>query len=207
MYNKENNNTEKLILEAALAEFADKGLTGSRTTEIAQRAGVTHAMLHYYFRTKKMLFYTVINNKIEDILSLVGPAFTDQSIPLVERVDKGMRLHFDLLLANRKLPSLLISIYTSGSEIIDHFTGQLQKGLMPTIIALQEELDRAYAAGEIAKVDAGMLLSDIISLNAMPFVIWPMFSRMMGMDSPTEDAFLQKKKEENIITITKRLMP
>ena len=52
--------TESRILQAAEEEFLLKGLEGARTTAIAERAGVTHAMLHYYFRTKNMLFERII---------------------------------------------------------------------------------------------------------------------------------------------------
>lgn len=45
-------NKEQAILEAAEREFIVKGFAGARTTSIAEAAGVTHAMLHYYFRTK-----------------------------------------------------------------------------------------------------------------------------------------------------------
>lgn len=55
--------TESRILQAAEEEFLLKGLEGARTTAIAERAGVTHAMLHYYFRTKNMLFERIIEEK------------------------------------------------------------------------------------------------------------------------------------------------
>ena len=42
---------ESQILEAAEKEFLTKGYNGARTTSIAKEAGVTHAMLHYYFRS------------------------------------------------------------------------------------------------------------------------------------------------------------
>lgn len=51
---EESVNTEQAILKAAEKEFLKKGFSGSKTTEIAKAAGVTHAMLHYYFRTKKI---------------------------------------------------------------------------------------------------------------------------------------------------------
>lgn len=50
------NDTEERILKAAETEFFTKGFDGARTTSIAERAGVTHAMLHYYFRSKALLF-------------------------------------------------------------------------------------------------------------------------------------------------------
>lgn len=46
------NDTERAILTAAEQEFMLKGYGGARTTAIAEKAGVTHAMLHYYYRTR-----------------------------------------------------------------------------------------------------------------------------------------------------------
>ncbi len=53
MQKKENKENE--ILEAAEKLFAEKGFKGATTTLIAAEAGVTHAMLHYYFRTKDQI--------------------------------------------------------------------------------------------------------------------------------------------------------
>ncbi|MDR2121215.1 MAG: TetR/AcrR family transcriptional regulator, partial [Tannerella sp.] len=44
-------NTEQIILEAAEAEFFETGYAGAKTVSIARRAGISHSMLHYYFRT------------------------------------------------------------------------------------------------------------------------------------------------------------
>jgi len=52
MDNKELS-TEQIILEAAEAEFLEKGYGNAKTVAIAKRAGVSHSMLHYYFRTKE----------------------------------------------------------------------------------------------------------------------------------------------------------
>ena len=56
--------TDERILKAAENEFFTKGFAGARTTAIAENAGVTHAMLHYYFRTKEQLFNTVLKRNI-----------------------------------------------------------------------------------------------------------------------------------------------
>lgn len=52
--NFENLTTEQKILKAAQKEFSQKGFAGAKTTAIAKAAGVTHTMLHYYFRTKNV---------------------------------------------------------------------------------------------------------------------------------------------------------
>lgn len=52
--------TKKQILDAAEAEFAKHGLSGARIEAIAKGAGVTTAMIHYYFENKEGLYKTVL---------------------------------------------------------------------------------------------------------------------------------------------------
>ncbi len=52
--------TKRRILEAALAEFAEKGLAGARVDEIADRAGVNKRMIYAYFGSKEDLWLTVL---------------------------------------------------------------------------------------------------------------------------------------------------
>ena len=45
--------TRKRILDAALSEFAAHGLAGARTEAIAVAAGVSKALLYYYFESRR----------------------------------------------------------------------------------------------------------------------------------------------------------
>ena len=51
-----DSNTEGKILIAARQVFIEKGLAGARMQDIADRAEINKAMLHYYFKNKEMLF-------------------------------------------------------------------------------------------------------------------------------------------------------
>ncbi len=44
-----------IILEAAAAEFAERGFDGARVDAIARRAGVNKALIYYYFDNKEAL--------------------------------------------------------------------------------------------------------------------------------------------------------
>jgi TetR/AcrR family transcriptional regulator len=52
--------TQQQILDAAEEEFSKHGLSGARIEAIATRAGVTTAMIHYYFENKEGLYKTVL---------------------------------------------------------------------------------------------------------------------------------------------------
>ena len=78
------------LLDAAVRLFAEQGVAGTTVAEIAKRAGVTSAMVHYYFKTKDQLLDAVVAEKLvgEFIGFLAGEFDRDASDPLalVERL-------------------------------------------------------------------------------------------------------------------------
>lgn len=55
------------LLSATMVVIATKGIEGLRTREIAARAGVNIATLHYYFKTKETLLLAVLRKVIETL--------------------------------------------------------------------------------------------------------------------------------------------
>ena len=104
----ESVSAESRILAAAESEFLDKGLEGARTTSIAARAGVTHAMLHYYFRTKGQLFERIITSKIEELKDMLSIVFTIDKGDFVRGIRVVVERHFDFLASNPTLPHFMI---------------------------------------------------------------------------------------------------
>src|SRR5262249_59011918 len=56
------------VLDAALEVFAEHGLSGSSTDEIARRAGISQPYLFRLFRTKKELFIAAIERCFAETL-------------------------------------------------------------------------------------------------------------------------------------------
>ena len=131
-------NKEKAILQAAEEEFFEKGFDGARTVSIAQKAGVTHAMLHYYFRSKEQLFRKILDEKMAVFSESVLNVFSDTEKPLLERLEEGIRRHFDFLSSNPGLPAFILReldrINLDMKELLS------SRGL-PIIRQTQQELD------------------------------------------------------------------
>jgi AcrR family transcriptional regulator len=58
------------ILDAALAEFAEGGLHGASTEDIARRAGISQPYVFRLFGTKKELFRAVVNRCFRETLEM-----------------------------------------------------------------------------------------------------------------------------------------
>ena len=199
------SDTEHRILQAAEEEFLQKGLEGARTTKIAERAGVTHAMLHYYFRTKGMLFERIISEKMQQVGNILLTVFISDDLPLMDRIQHGVEQHFDFIAAHPDLPRFVIQEIYTHPERHEIMRSQIS-GIVDRLLGdLQRQIDRSAAAGDMAWVDARMLFLDIISLNIFSFICFPIIKPLLGELTADEKGFLEKRKAENVAVIMKRL--
>lgn len=197
--------TESRILRAAEKEFFEKGYAGARTASIAEAAGVTHAMLHYYFRTKDKLFERIVSEKINMLADILLSAVGDANLPLEERIRQGIERHFDFISANRDLPRFIVNEVLSRPEQVDAMNRNVQSIVNEVLDNLQQEIDEYAAKGLCRRVDARMLLIDIVSLNVFPFMAAPIVYGAIGSAYGDYEEFLARRKRENVKTILEKL--
>lgn len=196
---------EQQILEAAEWEFLTKGYDGARTTSIAKAAGVTHAMLHYYFRTKEQLFERIVDEKFRTMSHSMFAIMGDPSLPIVERIKGGIAAHFDFVADNPELPRFVINEIVSRPERYEVLYKRVEPVVNTIFRGLQAELDGAAERGAMERVDVRMLLITIMSINIFTFVAYPFMEPLMGELMADRERFLAARKAENIETIMKRI--
>ena len=205
MDNQEKQNKEQQILAAAEQEFLTRGYDGARTTSIAQAAGVTHAMLHYYFRTKEQLFERIVDEKFETMSHSMFAIMGDPSLPFVERIKGGIEANFDFVAQNPLLPRFVINEIISRPERYDVLYKRVGAIIDNVYRGLQSEINRSAERGEIERVDIKMLFISIMSLNIFTFLAYPFMEPLMGELMANRERFLAERKAENIETILRRI--
>jgi AcrR family transcriptional regulator len=205
MDNQEKQSKEQQILAAAEQEFLTRGYDGARTTSIAQAAGVTHAMLHYYFRTKEQLFERIVDEKFETMSHSMFAIMGDPSLPIVERIKGGIEAHFDFVAQNPLLPRFVINEIISRPERYDVLYKRVGAIIDNVYSGLQSEINRSAERGEIERVDIKMLFISIMSLNIFTFLAYPFMEPLMGELMVNRERFLAERKAENIETILRRI--
>lgn len=203
--NQAPQNTEKRILKAAEEEFLKKGFSAARTTSIAEEAGVTHAMLHYYYRTKEKLFGKVIDEKLSSLAeTFLISVDTDSS--LTECVKHAVENHFDFVRTNPLLPRFLVNEVFSNDKLMELLKTRVGHIAANVIKILQRKIDKAAADGECRRIDAITLMLDIVSLNVFPLLAAPMVCKVKEIATTQEfEEFLDTRKKENVKTILCRL--
>ncbi|WP_028239736.1 TetR/AcrR family transcriptional regulator [Stutzerimonas azotifigens] len=64
---------QELILRAASQEFAEKGFAATKTSDIADRAGLPKPNVYYYFKSKENLYREVLESIVEPLLEAAEP--------------------------------------------------------------------------------------------------------------------------------------
>src|SRR6202044_4139823 len=83
------------VLEAAVVEFAERGYQGTRTADIAARAGVSPPYVYALFPDKRSLFLACHDATIDRIRESIEKATAD---PAAENVDHVLgRAYQDLV--------------------------------------------------------------------------------------------------------------
>lgn len=197
--------TEADILKAAEQEFMLKGFDGAKTASIAQSAGVTHAMLHYYFRTKELLFERILADKMSLMGRSVLTAFGNSQLPLFDRLKDGMSRHFDFLMENPDLPRFIVNEVFSRPERYELMRKDISRIVDKLMQGVQQELDTLAAQGKIVPIDVRMLMLDVVSLNIFPFIAYPVIEPIFGNIAVDREQFFALRKAENIEVIMRRI--
>lgn len=75
----------RLILEAALDAFAEKGFNGARTKDVAQRAEVSETLIFQHFANKEELYRAALEHLYAD-----HPLLEDMEEPLARMDDEAL---------------------------------------------------------------------------------------------------------------------
>jgi len=202
---EKEKNTEQAILNAAEKEFLDKGFDAAKTTMIASLAGVTHAMLHYYFRTKENLFNMVFDKKLNLLKDSIFGLFDNQELSFIEQVQKSIEIHFDFLRANPGLPRFVINELLFKPKRMALFEKKIRKEGSHILNNMRKEIDTEVKRGTIVSIDPVHLLVDVASLNVFVFVAMPLLTHFAVTPFGNEEAFLESRKKENVEIIMRRL--
>jgi AcrR family transcriptional regulator len=204
---KTEQSTEKNILEVAERLFLEKGFAMTSTTEIAKEVGCNQALVHYYFRTKDNLFNTIFEQKFEDFFQWVFEIKGTEKLEFLDKLKLIIESHFDLLMNNPKMPSLILNELSRKPEQIDMLLDKIQSIPLKLFSELNEELQTAIAQGKVRKIDLIDLIVSMVTMNVAIFVMMPIVENILSLDETKKKLMIQHRRDENVDFILKSLRP
>jgi len=173
----------ELLLDAALPLFAERGVAGTTIAGIAARAGVTPAMVHYYFSNRDRLLDAVAEERLREIVTSVwAPVVaTDEVVPMLRGLVKRI---LEATEANPWLPSLwLREVVSEGGQLRDRLLRILPfeyvRHLIGTVAGAQRR-------GEVSPhLEPRLVLLSVIGLTFLPLAtmrMWQVLPILQGVE-------------------------
>ena len=153
--------TELHILDAAERVFAEVGYSGARLQIIADEAGVTKAMIHYYFKTKENLFRAVLDRILFELIKLVQEV-SSSGRPRVERLDTFVRGFFDYVSRHPHFGRLTFFVAGGRDRYFDNIVTEFFRPLFKRGLRF---IDKGVEEGVFQPVDARHLLLSIYAVT------------------------------------------
>ena len=155
--------TKARILEAAISEFAQYGLTGARTEAIATRSGITKAMLCYYFKNKETLYQAVLEQLVDEINDAFQPIDWEQQ-PVEQALESIVRNYISFEVSNRWHGMLWFQEAIQNQGRYGEKTGW-QEGFQ----AIVQILERGIAEGKFRQLDTFLTAINILGVCSFYF--------------------------------------
>lgn len=167
MAKEKNTQVENRILDAARAVFLKNGFDGARMQEIADKAGVNKALLHYYFRDKESMYREVFDTAMQNFRSRLL-IFNDSSKSIQQKITEWCEA-CQYMLENH--PDIVLFLFAEISRCRD---------IIPDYVLPQFDLNQSHLAkqmndgiqiGLISHENPDELVMMLLSLSLFP-VLW-----------------------------------
>lgn len=188
-----DNQTRQKIFRAAAEVFEEKGYTGARMQEIADRAGINKALLHYYFSSKEQLFMAVFQVLLKKMFEKIFSIFSEE-ISFKEKLKKFLDQHIEFMIKNPKLPIFLLNELSKNPELAKGLKEMVNYDQLRELIYTRHAKElKGYG---IRKNDMPQLMVTVVSFSIFPFAARDMIKIMMPEMGDTKkfNAYMRERK-------------
>ncbi|NOY48665.1 MAG: TetR/AcrR family transcriptional regulator [Chlorobi bacterium] len=192
MAKTKDENTENSILNAAKNVFQSKGMDGARMQEIADKAGINKAMLHYYYRSKQLLFEAVFKNAFALLAPQLNKVLNDDS-SIEDKIRNFTSNYISFIIKHPYLPAFIIQELNRNPSFILKL--KQNKGF-PNLEKFKKQVNLEIEQKLIKPIHAEQLFINIMALNIFPFVATPLIKAFANINDKAFKQLMKDRKEE-----------
>jgi TetR/AcrR family transcriptional regulator len=188
--------TRGRILEAAMQVFSEKGKAGARMHEIAERAGVNQAMLHYYFSTKDGLYEDMLYSIFSEVIGeLVPILLSDEEKDPRVKLERFVDAYMDFIAGQPHLPPIMMREIAGGAETVVRVISRVfAEKQVPIPEGFKEIIARGIEDGKLRPTDAEQAAISVIGISLFYFVGRPLIRLIWNLDPDKEAEFIRARK-------------
>jgi AcrR family transcriptional regulator len=183
--------TRAVILNAAIAEFTSKGLSGARIDRIARRAGVNKRMIYYYFGNKEGLYIAVLEETYTAIRTAeIGLNLTDRDP--ADGMRELVEFTWRYFIEHPEFLSLLLTENFNRARYLKN-SRRIRELHSPLIGIISQLLERGVRQGVFRRgIDPVQLYVTIASLGFFYLSNRHTLSTIFGRDLNTREALNER---------------
>ena len=191
--NSDPDQVRNNILDAALTEFAARGLQGARVDVIAKAAGAAKRMIYYYFQSKEELYRATLVHSFGRT-SAMGSSDDLDSLPLVEALTTAIDRAFDMHVNRPNFVKLLLQENFQHGEQIRQLP-QLAGQARGAVDLWRSVLDRGKAEGQVKPdIDPTRLHHTVSALSQFYISNQNSLAINFGIDTETAESIAEHRR-------------
>ncbi len=192
MIKTKNITAEEKILTAAKRVFENKGMVGARMQEIADEAKINKSLLHYYYRSKQLLFEAVFKTAFNKLAPQINTVLnSDQSI--CEKIKNFSNNYTTFMIKHPYLPNFILQELNRNPEFVKEL---ISEKTFPSMKNFKNQIRNAVKEGKIRHIEAEQLFINILALNIFPFIAAPLIKGFINATDKEYKTILERRKTE-----------
>ncbi len=191
-------NTEAEILKAAKKIFLEHGFAGARMQAIADEAKINKAMLHYYYRSKEMLFEKIMDGAVVMMSKQLINALSGTA-PVMDKLKILINNYTDTIIQNPHIPIFILNEMARNQAYFQSkMLQQLEQNnvFRDFLLQIREEQDQ----GVLRPIPVPQFMLTVMSLIIFPHIAKPGFLKIFDLGDEVYTKMMEDRKE-HIFTV------
>ena len=195
---KDMNEMEPRIIEAAKRVFVRKGYEAATMSDVAAEVGIGRTALHYYYRTKEILFDAIFGQLLSSLLPNIDRVLDEKSTML-----EKMPVIVDLYM----FPNFVVGELNRDPERLFQTVLKDPKKIQP-ILRLRRQIEEEMDKGLLRKMPVIDLVSTLVSLVVFPLLIRkPLAAAFLDNDMGRFEEYMDRRRDLIVEVITQLMVP
>jgi AcrR family transcriptional regulator len=202
---KKKNDARMRILDAADAVFIRRGIDGARMQEIADRARVNKALLHYYFQSKiglaRAVWLRIAASFVPGVLEMLA-----SDISLDEKIERFVDTYHAVLTRHPYLMVFALSEAARRPELVhDFYSAERRRAARRMIGKLREQISARTKRTKSRPVSAEQFFVTLVGSCLFPFASRALLVEVVGLDPAKVQDFMERRRKD-LPTFLKRAL-
>jgi len=184
---------EKLIKDTAKRIFFAEGKLHATTQDIADAAGVNRASIHYYYRSRKILFDKVFEEAFAEFHAKLSAIIDQRDLPFRQLVGAVLDFFLKKSIEHPFLELFLVAEMNSNPGMTHPFFQAEEQASRKA--RLREFISQEVAAETMKPIEVEHFMVNLMSLCSFPFMAKPIVKNAIGLSEEGYEKFMAERKD------------